>query len=145
MKRTVVVTLLCVLTAQAAVKPLAGTRPLQWKEEDLSERLMDGAHLFVERQIRQARAKRAEFWKENSSLAENRKRLQEIIGAVDSRLPAQMEQLGQDVSRASRPRIAGKMPATREVDTRNPAYIACLLYTSPSPRDLSTSRMPSSA
>ena len=24
-------------------------------------------------------------------------------------------------------------------------YIACLLYTSPSPRDLSTSRMPSSA
>jgi len=57
-------------------------------------------------------------------VVENRKRLQEIIGAVDSRLPAQMEQLGQDVSRASRPRIAGKMPATREVDTRNPAYIA---------------------
>ena len=26
-----------------------------------------------------------------------------------------------------------------------PEYIACLLYTSPSPRDLSTSRMPSSA
>ena len=25
------------------------------------------------------------------------------------------------------------------------AYMACLLYTSPSPRDLSTSRMPSSA
>ena len=26
-----------------------------------------------------------------------------------------------------------------------PQYVACLLYTSPSPRDLSTSRMPSSA
>ena len=26
-----------------------------------------------------------------------------------------------------------------------PEYLACLLYTSPSPRDLSTSRMPSSA
>ena len=27
----------------------------------------------------------------------------------------------------------------------NPVYKPCLLYTSPSPRDLSTSRMPSSA
>ena len=27
----------------------------------------------------------------------------------------------------------------------NPSYCTCLLYTSPSPRDLSTSRMPSSA
>ena len=26
-----------------------------------------------------------------------------------------------------------------------PGYVSCLLYTSPSPRDLSTSRMPSSA
>ena len=29
--------------------------------------------------------------------------------------------------------------------TRFSDYLACLLYTSPSPRDLSTSRMPSSA
>ena len=29
--------------------------------------------------------------------------------------------------------------------TGNPPYKSCLLYTSPSPRDLSTSRMPSSA
>ena len=29
--------------------------------------------------------------------------------------------------------------------TRHPMYYSCLLYTSPSPRDLSTSRMPSSA
>ena len=28
---------------------------------------------------------------------------------------------------------------------KDPKYIVCLLYTSPSPRDLSTSRMPSSA
>ena len=34
----------------------------------------------------------------------------------------------------------------REIDLRNPdLIILCLLYTSPSPRDLSTSRMPSSA
>ena len=32
------------------------------------------------------------------------------------------------------------------IDARSPeAYSICLLYTSPSPRDLSTSRMPSSA
>ena len=35
-----------------------------------------------------------------------------------------------------------------EIDIANPSsdkYLICLLYTSPSPRDLSTSRMPSSA
>ena len=32
-----------------------------------------------------------------------------------------------------------------QVDTTNILFICCLLYTSPSPRDLSTSRMPSSA
>ena len=32
-----------------------------------------------------------------------------------------------------------------EEDPQQPASTACLLYTSPSPRDLSTSRMPSSA
>ena len=31
------------------------------------------------------------------------------------------------------------------IDKKFVMYIACLLYTSPSPRDLSTSRMPSSA
>ena len=34
--------------------------------------------------------------------------------------------------------------APKEVGSR-PHYLVCLLYTSPSPRDLSTSRMPSSA
>ena len=40
-------------------------------------------------------------------------------------------------------------PSTEEVqkylEKYNDEYIVCLLYTSPSPRDLSTSRMPSSA
>ena len=34
---------------------------------------------------------------------------------------------------------------TTEILTKNIALYSCLLYTSPSPRDLSTSRMPSSA
>ena len=33
----------------------------------------------------------------------------------------------------------------KEIEDRGYRYLGCLLYTSPSPRDLSTSRMPSSA
>ena len=100
MKRTIVITILCVLTAEAAVTPLPGTKPLQWQEEDLSERLMDAAHLFIEGQIKQARERRAGFWKDDSSATENRRRLREIIGAVDSRLPARMERFGDDANPA---------------------------------------------
>ena len=34
---------------------------------------------------------------------------------------------------------------TKTIDAQYLIYLPCLLYTSPSPRDLSTSRMPSSA
>ena len=36
-------------------------------------------------------------------------------------------------------------PTLRQTDEKTKIYEDCLLYTSPSPRDLSTSRMPSSA
>ena len=36
-------------------------------------------------------------------------------------------------------------PSKAQVDVEDVQYMVCLLYTSPSPRDLSTSRMPSSA
>ena len=100
MKRTIVVTILCVLTAEAAVSPLPGTKPLQWQQEDLSDRLMDGAHSFIERQIKESRSKRAEFWRHDSSTLENRGRLREIIGAVDLRQPARMERFGDDAKAA---------------------------------------------
>ena len=38
-----------------------------------------------------------------------------------------------------------KVPKPQEIKKYLDEYIICLLYTSPSPRDLSTSRMPSSA
>ena len=106
MNRAFTITILCVLIAMtsvhadAAVSPLPGTRPLEWQQEDLSERLMDGAHLFIERQIQQSRARRARFWKHDSSIAENRQRFREIIGAVDSRLPVRMERFGDDANPA---------------------------------------------
>ena len=41
--------------------------------------------------------------------------------------------------------ISIAIPEDTEVQIRPRSGLACLLYTSPSPRDLSTSRMPSSA
>ena len=43
------------------------------------------------------------------------------------------------------PRLGGKVYEIAHDDTRHDWGSVCLLYTSPSPRDLSTSRMPSSA
>ena len=40
---------------------------------------------------------------------------------------------------------AARIQAPTTCSSANPSVVTCLLYTSPSPRDLSTSRMPSSA
>ncbi len=105
-----VTAIVCVLTAMtctaddASVSPLAGTKPLEWQQEDLSSRLMDGAHLFIDRQIQASRVRRSQFWKYDTSskqayeasVAENRQRLRTIIGAVDQRLSVRMERYGDD-------------------------------------------------
>ncbi|MFT5109439.1 MAG: dienelactone hydrolase [Pseudoalteromonas tetraodonis] len=84
---------------------LSGTKPLEWEEADLSTRLMDGAHQFIERKIAEAPSKNAAFWSHRDfssaeayaeSVMPNRERLRVIIGAVDDRLPAQMERFGDD-------------------------------------------------
>ena len=71
---------------------LTGTKPLEWEEADLSTRLMDGAHQFIERKIAEAPGKRAAFWDHRDfssaeayaqSVMPNRERLRVIIGAVD--------------------------------------------------------------
>ncbi|MFO1484691.1 MAG: dienelactone hydrolase family protein [Verrucomicrobiaceae bacterium] len=78
-----------ILSPELAVKgePLAGTKPLEWPEADLSARLMDGAHVFVERKIDESVAKRG---------VPDRERFKTMIGAVDARLPAAMERYGDD-------------------------------------------------
>ncbi len=73
MNRTFITVIMCVLSAiafssiKASVSALPGTQPLEWPEEDLSSRLMDGAHKFIDKQIQAARVKRARFWKYDTS------------------------------------------------------------------------------
>ncbi|MCI0422558.1 MAG: hypothetical protein L0312_25620, partial [Acidobacteria bacterium] len=84
----------CSLTGQT----LSGTQPLTW-EGDLSEKMMDGAHRYVERKIDESVASRQKYWRRDfssrlayeASVELNRERLKKIIGVVAPRLPARME------------------------------------------------------
>ncbi len=92
------------LAGAEAPEALPQTQPLDWAESDLSTRLMDGAHRYIERKIEEAVAKRSRFWQRDFSSPEayaksvqpNRARLQTLLGAVDARLPARMERFGDD-------------------------------------------------
>ncbi len=71
----------------AAQEPLPGTEPLTW-EGDLSMRLMEGAHVFVERKIDDAPRTRPNYWQRDlsspeayvRSVAPNREHFRSIIG-----------------------------------------------------------------
>jgi dienelactone hydrolase len=88
-----------------AAETLPNTGPLVWPEADLSARLMDGAHQFVERKIAEAPARRGALWSRDFSSEEaheksvvpNRERFKTIIGVVDPRLPPAMERYGDDL------------------------------------------------
>jgi dienelactone hydrolase len=103
---------------------LPGTKTLTWPEPDLSGRLMDGAHQFVERKIAEAPARRGAYWKRDfsspdayaKSIAANRERLRSILGVVDARLPAGMEQYGDDV----RPALVAESASYRVLQVRWP-------------------------
>ena len=106
------VALMIAFTGGAAeqVETLPGTKPLEWEEKDLSSRMMDGAHRFIERKIAESIAKRTQFWSRDfsspaahvKSIESNRVRFGQIIGAVDARvgetpaLPLRMERFGDD-------------------------------------------------
>src|SRR5438874_11567098 len=86
------------------LETLPQTKPLDWEESDLSSRMMDGAHRFIERKIAESVAKRRQFWARDfsspaaytKSVEPNRVRFQTIIGAVDQRVPVRMERFGDD-------------------------------------------------
>jgi dienelactone hydrolase len=82
---------------------LPGTDLLTW-EGDLSERMMDGAHRFVERKIAESVNARERYWNRDlssrgayeKSVESNRSRLRAIIGVVDERETVRMERFGDD-------------------------------------------------
>jgi dienelactone hydrolase len=88
----------------ANAEELPGTAPLEWPEEDLSARLMDGAHRFVEQQIANSEQSRGQRWHYDfssrdaysRSIEPNRERFRVIHGVVDSRLPPGLEYYGDD-------------------------------------------------
>src|SRR6266550_5449534 len=90
--------------AAERLETLPQTAPLEWEESDLSSRLMDGAHRFIERKIEESVAKRSQLWSRDfsspaayaKSVQPNRAHFRTIIGAVDARLPARMERFGDD-------------------------------------------------
>lgn len=78
--------------------------PLTWPEDDLSQRMMDGAHRFIDRKLAATAAKRAELWEYVLSTPEafvrsvdpHRGQLRVLLGVVEDRLPARMERYGDD-------------------------------------------------
>lgn len=105
------ISIVCILTLWGGgtvaparqVNPLPGTQVLTW-EGDLSERMMDGAHRFVERKIEESIQNRPQYWKRDlasraiyeKSVEPNRQHFTKIIGLVDSRVPARLERFGDD-------------------------------------------------
>jgi dienelactone hydrolase len=80
---------------------LPETQPLTW-EGDFSEKMMDGAHQYVERKIAESIEARQKYWKRDlssraayeKSIEPNRGRFLKQIGVVDARPPVIMEWFG---------------------------------------------------
>ena len=85
------------------VRILPGTAPLAW-DGDPAERMMDGAHKYVERIIAESVEARRKLWRRDlssrqayeKSVEPNRARFLQIIGVVDPRVPADLERFGDD-------------------------------------------------
>jgi len=104
--------LLAPAAALAAGSPtMPGTQPLTW-DGDLSERMMDGAHHFVERQIAESLTRRKQYWHRDpaayeASIQPNRARFLKQIGVVDPRVPTACERFGDDAN----PALIADLPA----------------------------------
>ncbi len=78
---------------------LSGSSPLDWKDEDISIRMMDSAHRFVEKKITESVKTRWQTWRQDStndsefakSILKNRQHFKSIIGVVEDRLPPRLE------------------------------------------------------
>ncbi len=83
------------------IETLAGTKPIDWPEQDLSGRLMFGAHRFVEREIERADKARHQLrLADDAQRQAARASLSEITGVVETRLPPRLERYGDDTNPA---------------------------------------------
>src|SRR3954451_24328104 len=116
-----VLLLACVPALADSPAPLPGTRPLT-EGGDLSERMLDGLHRFVERKVDGSVGGRASLWKRDPSSREayersirpNRESLRKILGVVDPRLTAAMERFGDD----NRPALVAEDESFRAYQVR---------------------------
>ena len=108
--------LICASVAMAAPqqveRTLPGTQPLLWPETtdaEMADRLMDGAHRFVDRKIALAITRRGRHWNRDTSngpaayeasIASNRQEFRRLIGVVDERVEPVMERFGDDLNAA---------------------------------------------
>jgi len=109
-------------------RTLPGTQPLDWPETEhaaMADRLMDGAHQFVDRKIREAITRRHRHWHHvvtsgtaayETSIAANRKEFARLIGVVDPRAPVVMERFGDDEN----PVLVAERPAYQLFQVRWP-------------------------
>jgi dienelactone hydrolase len=105
------------------VRTLPGTQPLTW-DGDLSARMMDGAHRFVERKIEESIQTRQRYWNRDftsrqayeRSVEPNRQRFLKSIGVVDPRMPVTIERFGD----ADNPALVAETPAYRIYQVRWP-------------------------
>jgi dienelactone hydrolase len=116
-----------VLTALAlSAQPpatLPGTGSLTW-QGDLSVRMMDGAHSFIERRIERSQAARQRHWQRDlssrdayeASVEPNRRRFRQKIGVVDARVPVTLERFGDDAN----PALVATTPRYRVYQVRWP-------------------------
>ena len=104
---------LLLAVAHAAADTPAETvmaEPLTW-EGDLSVRMMDGLHMFIERKLAESIAHRPQYWQRAlapggdyaASVEPNRQRFRKMIGAMERRIgekAPRMERFGDDESPA---------------------------------------------
>src|SRR5262245_12541998 len=106
---TTISLLACVLflrdsLSAAKPAPLAGTQALDWPEDDLSTRMMDGLHLYVERKIEASPDERQQYWQRDTSspaayeksIEPNRSRFRQQIGLIDARVAPRLERFSTD-------------------------------------------------
>lgn len=103
---------IALLLAPAAAQSLPGSKPWELKDDPASE-MVAGIDRFLLREIDESVARRARHWKRDTSspaayvasIEPNRKRLAQIIGAADARLPIDGLEL---VTTTSQPALVGR-------------------------------------